>query len=71
MLNHYFNQDGYGALINSSRAILTSWQKPEYQNQFTKEDDFWKAIQAATLDMKKNMLECLRNTKNCQLKDLP
>jgi len=51
-----FNKDGLGAIINSSRAIIFAYQRPEYQAQAT----HWQsAVEAATHDM----IEQLRAVK--------
>lgn len=49
-LVHFFNKDGLGAIINSSRGIIAAYQNEKYAN-FT-EKEFADASRAAVLDMK-------------------
>ncbi len=45
-----FDDNGLGAVINSSRAIIFAHQRPEYRERFS--DQRWQdAVDAATLDM--------------------
>ncbi len=46
-----FNQDGIGAIVNSSRGIIAAYQNARYQKQFTPEE-FAQASRQAVLDMK-------------------
>ncbi|TCK92382.1 orotidine-5'-phosphate decarboxylase [Natranaerovirga hydrolytica] len=54
---NYFNEDGLGAIINSSRGVIAAYQKDSYQ-QF-KEEDFALASRQAVLDMKKDLSNAL------------
>ncbi|SET08664.1 orotidine-5'-phosphate decarboxylase [Natronincola peptidivorans] len=53
-LKNYFNKDGLGAIINSSRGIIAAHQKDLYKNQY-KEKEFALAARAAVLDMKEDL----------------
>ena len=45
-----FDEDGIGAIVNSSRGIIFAHQRDEYKDRFG--DDRWQeAVEAATLDM--------------------
>ncbi|TCT14346.1 orotidine-5'-phosphate decarboxylase [Natranaerovirga pectinivora] len=55
---HYFNKDGLGAIINSSRGIIAAHKNPKYE-QF-KNEGFAMASRQAVLDMKKELEEALR-----------
>ncbi len=48
-LVHYFNEDGLGAVINSSRGIIAAWQQDRYE-RFGPEN-FADASRQAVLDM--------------------
>ncbi|MFP4697464.1 MAG: orotidine-5'-phosphate decarboxylase [Eubacteriales bacterium] len=54
---HYFNKDGLGAIINSSRGIIAAYKKEEYSNYG--EENFDKAARQAVIDMKKALQEAL------------
>ncbi len=56
-LVNFFNKDGLGAIVNSSRGIIAAWQKEEYA-KFT-EEHFEEASRAAVEDMKKDIREAL------------
>ena len=49
-LVHFFNKDGLGAIVNSSRGIIAAYQNEKYAS-FT-EDGFTDAARAAVMDMK-------------------
>ena len=55
-LKPFFNKDGRGAIINSSRGIIASWQKEKYK-EF--KDDFGMASRQAVIDMKEDILNAL------------
>lgn len=59
-LVHYFNQDGLGAIINSSRGIIAAYKNAIYAEKFD-EDSFADASRQAVLDMKKDIAEALEN----------
>ena len=56
-LVHFFNKDGLGAIINSSRGIIAAWKSDNYK-QFA-DGQVGEAARAATLDMKKDIEEAL------------
>lgn len=49
-----FDQNGLGAIVNSSRGIMAAWQKDSYAKMFTPEE-FAQASRAAVLDMKEDL----------------
>ncbi len=58
-LVHFFNEDGLGAIVNSSRGIITAYQQEKYAS-FGPEH-FGEASRAAVLDMKKDIAEALNS----------
>ncbi len=50
-LKDFFNSDGLGAIVNSSRGIIAAWQKDPYKGKFT-DKEFAEASRQAVLDMK-------------------
>ncbi len=53
-----FNDDGFGAIVNSSRGITFAYQKEPYSKDFGPEQ-FAEAARAAALDMKDSILDAL------------
>lgn len=53
-LVHFFNADGLGAIVNSSRGIIAAYQNEKYKERFT-EADFAAAAREAVLDMQKDI----------------
>lgn len=53
-----FNQDGIGAIVNSSRGIIAAYTLKAYKNDFT-EKEFGAAARQAVLDMKKDLNSAL------------
>lgn len=53
-LKGYFNKDGLGAIINSSRGIIAAYSKEPYKSMY-KEEEFALAARAAVVDMKKDL----------------
>ncbi len=53
----FFNPDGLGAIVNSSRGIIAAWQQGKY-GRFGG-DHFADAARQAVLDMKKDLKEAL------------
>lgn len=49
----YFNADGLGAVVNSSRGIIAAYKKPEYAR--FGEENFADAARQAVLDMKEDI----------------
>ena len=58
-LVHFFNEDGLGAIVNSSRGIIAAYQKEKYA-RFGAEN-FADASRAAVLDMKEDIEQALAN----------
>lgn len=55
-LVHFFNEDGLGAIVNSSRGIIAAYQQEKYQGK-----DFKDAARAAVVDMREDIAGALRN----------
>ena len=49
----YFNDDGLGAIVNSSRGIICAYKKDQYAEFGAK--DFAKASRAAAIDMREDI----------------
>lgn len=58
-LVHFFNKDGLGAIINSSRGIIAAYQQPEYAKYDA--EHFAEASRAAVLAMKEDIANALAN----------
>lgn len=58
-LVHFFNEDGLGAIVNSSRGIIAAYQQEKYA-RFGAES-FADASRAAVLDMKEDIEQALAN----------
>ena len=58
-LVHFFNEDGLGAIVNSSRGIIVAYQQEKYA-RFGAEN-FADASRAAVLDMKEDIEPALQN----------
>ena len=58
-LVHFFNEDGLGAIVNSSRGIIAAYQQEKYA-RFGAEN-FADASRAAVLDMKEDLEQALQN----------
>lgn len=56
-LVHFFNEDGLGAIINSSRGIIAAWQQEKY-GQYG-EEGYAEAARAAVLDMREDISQAL------------
>ncbi len=56
-LVHFFNEDGLGAVINSSRGIIAAYQQERY-GQYG-EKNYAEASRAAVLDMKEDIAQAL------------
>lgn len=50
-LKGYFNKDGLGAIINSSRGIIAAYKNEKYKTKFA-EEEFGLASRQAVIDMK-------------------
>ena len=60
-LVHFFNEDGLGAIVNSSRGIIAAYQQESYA-AFGPEG-FGEASRAAVLDMKKDIGQALEKKR--------
>ncbi len=58
-LVHFFNEDGLGAIVNSSRGIIAAYQQEKYARFGT--ENFADASRAAVLDMKEDIEQALAN----------
>ena len=58
-LVHFFNKDGLGAIVNSSRGIIAAWKNDSYK-EFA-DGRVGEAARAAALDMKADIEGALRN----------
>ncbi len=58
-LVHFFNEDGLGAIINSSRGIIAAYQQEQYAS-FGPEH-FGEAARAAVEDMRQDIKQALEN----------
>ena len=59
-LVHFFNEDGLGAIVNSSRGIIAAYQNEKYKETYS-EENFADAARAAVLDMKEDIENALNN----------
>ncbi|MBR0399146.1 MAG: orotidine-5'-phosphate decarboxylase [Eubacterium sp.] len=53
----FFNEDGLGAIVNSSRGIIAAYRQEAYKSYG--EDNYADAARAAVLDMKQDIMEAL------------
>lgn len=53
-----FNEDGYGAVVNSSRGIIFAYQKEPYQSKYSPEE-FHLAAREAAIDMREDIVRAL------------
>lgn len=56
-LVHFFNEDGLGAIVNSSRGIIAAYQQEQYAGYGA--EHFADASRAAVLDMKEDIARAL------------
>ena len=59
-LVHFFNEDGLGAIVNSSRGIIAAYQNDKYKDTYS-EENFADAARAAVLDMKEDIESALNS----------
>ena len=52
-LKHYFNDDGLGAIVNSSRGIIAAYKLPKYEAYG--ETGYADASRQAVLDMREDL----------------
>ena len=57
-LVHFFNKDGLGAIVNSSRGIIAAYQQEEYKGRFS-EENYADAAREAVLKMKEDIAGAL------------
>lgn len=57
-LVHFFNKDGLGAIVNSSRGIIAAYQSDAYKDKFTPKN-YADASRAAVLAMKEDIAQAL------------
>lgn len=57
-LVHFFNEDGLGAIINSSRGIIAAWQQEKYAQ--CGEEGYADAARMAVLDMREDIAQALQ-----------
>ena len=48
---HFFNEDGLGAIVNSSRGIIAAYKQDKYKDMGITEENFADASRAAVKDM--------------------
>ena len=58
-LVHFFNEDGLGAIVNSSRGIIAAYQQPQYANFGA--EHFGEASRVAVQDMVTDIAAALAN----------
>ena len=56
-LVHFFNEDGLGAIVNSSRGIIAAYQQEQYAKYGA--ENFADASRAAVLDMREDISQAL------------
>ncbi len=55
-----FNEDGYGAIVNSSRGVIFAYQREPYKNKYSPKK-FANASRAAALAMKEELIKSLED----------
>ena len=50
-LTHFFNKDGLGAIVNSSRGIIAAYKQDQYKSKGITEENFADASRLAVEDM--------------------
>lgn len=60
-LVHFFNEDGLGAIVNSSRGIIAAYQQEKYAQYG--EEGFADAARAAVIDMREDIAGALEGRK--------
>lgn len=58
-LVHFFNKDGLGAIVNSSRGIIAAYQQDAYKEKFSPEN-YADASRQAVLDMQADIASALK-----------
>jgi orotidine-5'-phosphate decarboxylase len=57
-LVHFFNKDGLGSIVNSSRGIIAAYQSEEYRSIYS-EENYADAARAAVIKMKEDIAGAL------------
>ena len=57
-LKHFFNEDGLGAIVNSSRGIIAAYKQPQYPSYG--EEAYADASRQAVLDMREDLKKAWR-----------
>ncbi len=57
-LVHFFNEDGLGAIVNSSRGIIAAYQQEKYSSYGA--ENFADASRAAVIDMREDIAQALK-----------
>lgn len=60
-LAHFFNEDGLGAIINSSRGIIAAYQMEQYASYGA--ENYAAASRQAVIDMREDIAQALANRK--------
>ena len=55
-LKHFFNKDGLGAIVNSSRGIIAAYKNEKYSERFS-DESYADASRAAVMDMRADLIE--------------
>ena len=58
---HFFNEDGLGAIVNSSRGIIAAYQQEKYA-QFGAAN-YAEASRQAVIDMREDIAQALQGRK--------
>ena len=61
-LLHFFNEDGLGAIVNSSRGITSAYKQEQYKNYG--ELKYAEAARAAVIEMREDIAQALHNKFN-------
>ena len=62
-LVHFFDQDGLGAIVNSSRGIITAYRQDKYKEQGITEENFADASRLAVQDMIADIAGALQSAR--------
>ena len=60
-LVHYFNPDGLGAIVNSSRGIIAAYKQDKYKDQGITPENYADASRLAVKDMIADIAGALQN----------
>ncbi len=58
-LVHFFNEDGLGAIVNSSRGIIAAYQQEKYASFGA--ENFGEASRSAVIDMREDIAGALNS----------